>query len=95
MQIIFMLFSDILVADTHYRRHNLTWDLFQDYRVTKPKEFKVAVQKNLEYKLPSFVDKMEPRRSILHLIGVNLIFRNVCAVLAAPVQEMQEPEVIR
>ncbi|XP_022886621.1 peptidyl-prolyl cis-trans isomerase FKBP16-1, chloroplastic isoform X2 [Olea europaea var. sylvestris] len=66
-----------------------------DYRVTKPKEFKVAVQKNLEYKLPSFVDKMEPRRSILHLIGVNLIFRNVCAVLAAPVQEMQEPEVIR
>ncbi|KAL2466890.1 Peptidyl-prolyl cis-trans isomerase FKBP16-1 [Abeliophyllum distichum] len=69
--------------------------LFGFRSVAKPKKFKVAAHKNLHYKLPSVINKTEPRRSILRLIGINLIFANVCAALAAPVQEMREPEVIR
>ncbi|PIN17323.1 FKBP-type peptidyl-prolyl cis-trans isomerase [Handroanthus impetiginosus] len=59
------------------------------------KELKVSAQKNLEDRLPSVAADKVQRRAILQLLGVNVIFGNVCSVLAAPMQEMKEPSVLR
>ncbi|KAK4439678.1 Peptidyl-prolyl cis-trans isomerase FKBP16-1, chloroplastic [Sesamum alatum] len=69
--------------------------LLQDYRIRKTEELKVSAQRNLKDGYPSIVAKKVPRRTIFQLVGVNVIYENVCAALAAPVQEMKEPDVLR
>ncbi|KAA8523528.1 hypothetical protein F0562_009951 [Nyssa sinensis] len=59
------------------------------------KQYKFAVAKNLGDRFPSLMVKKMPRRSLLQFMGINPILLHVYPVLAAPVQEMKEPEVIR
>ncbi|GFP89114.1 peptidyl-prolyl cis-trans isomerase fkbp16-1 chloroplastic, partial [Phtheirospermum japonicum] len=54
---------------------------------------KVYAKRNVENGNPSVAANKVQRRVILQLLGVNLIFGNV--VLAAPMQEMKEPDVLR
>ncbi|KAL3821151.1 hypothetical protein ACJIZ3_007056 [Penstemon smallii] len=63
--------------------------------VGKTKELKVDVHKNLENRFSSLAAKQVLRREIFRLVGLNLIFADVCTVLAAPMQEMKEPDVLR
>ncbi|XP_073029625.1 uncharacterized protein [Primulina eburnea] len=55
--------------------------------------------KTIEGRIPSDcsaeICKKLPRRAILPLIGVTMIFTNVYAVFAAPVKEIKEPEILR
>ncbi|KAL0306222.1 UNVERIFIED_CONTAM: Peptidyl-prolyl cis-trans isomerase FKBP16-1, chloroplastic [Sesamum radiatum] len=64
-------------------------------RIRKTEELKVSAQRNLKDGYPSIAAKRLPRRTIFQLVGVNVVFGNVCAVLAAPMQEMKEPDVLR
>lgn len=60
------------------------------------KEVKVSVHKSSENGYPSLVADKVARRAMLQLVGVNLILGNVvCTALAAPMQEMKEPDVLR
>ncbi|KAI3456777.1 hypothetical protein Pfo_013440 [Paulownia fortunei] len=63
--------------------------------IRKTKELKVSAQKNLEDGCPSLAADKVLRRVILRLVGVNVIFGNVSTVLAAPMLEMKEPDVLR
>lgn len=64
--------------------------------IRETKEAKVCVQKNLEDANPcQFVSDKVARRAILQLVGVNVILGNVCTAVAAPMQEMKEPDVLR
>ncbi|KAK6149442.1 hypothetical protein DH2020_016967 [Rehmannia glutinosa] len=72
-----------------------SWSYFEDYSIRKTKELKVYGQKNLEDGYPSFAAEKVLRRMILQLVGVNVIFGNVCTVLADPMQEMKEPDALR
>ncbi|XP_059662360.1 peptidyl-prolyl cis-trans isomerase FKBP16-1, chloroplastic isoform X1 [Cornus florida] len=56
---------------------------------------KIFVAKNLGNRFPSLIVKKLPRRSLLQFLGFNSVLLNSCPVLAAPMQEMKEPEVIR
>ncbi|CAK9148896.1 unnamed protein product [Ilex paraguariensis] len=57
---------------------------------------KVAVAKSLGVGFPSLTVKRVLRRSFLQFLGFNPILLNVnTVVVAAPMQEMNEPEVIR
>lgn len=49
----------------------------------------------LDEKLASVKVTKVLRRSVLQLIGFTPIFANTCALLAAPMVEMKEPDVIR
>ncbi|KAH6822763.1 FKBP-like peptidyl-prolyl cis-trans isomerase family protein [Perilla frutescens var. hirtella] len=64
--------------------------------IRETKEVKVYVQKKLEdgYPYQFVVDKVS-RRAILQLVGVNVILGNGCTAVAAPMQEMKEPDVLR
>lgn len=68
--------------------------LFRDYRIRKTEDLKVSAGRHLKDGYPSIVAKKVPRRAIFRLVGVNVVFGNVCAVLAAPMQEMREPNVL-
>ncbi|KAK4484741.1 hypothetical protein RD792_007334, partial [Penstemon davidsonii] len=61
----------------------------------KTKELKVDAHKNLENRFSSLAAKQVLRREFFRLVGVNLIFVDVCTVLAAPIQAMKEPDVLR
>ncbi|XP_073119996.1 peptidyl-prolyl cis-trans isomerase FKBP16-1, chloroplastic [Henckelia pumila] len=63
--------------------------------IRRIQEFKVAAQKQWKGGFPAIAAQKLPRRAILPLIGVNMIFANVCAVFAAPVKELKEPEMLR
>ncbi|EYU27467.1 hypothetical protein ABFS82_13G155700 [Erythranthe guttata] len=59
------------------------------------KLIKVSAQRNSENGYSSIAADKVLRRVILQLVGFNVIFGNACAVLAAPLQEMKEPDVLR
>lgn len=54
------------------------------------------MHKSSENGYPSLVADKVARRAMLQLVGVNLILGNVFSTaLAAPMQEMKEPDVLR
>ncbi|KAL3503660.1 hypothetical protein ACH5RR_038109 [Cinchona calisaya] len=59
------------------------------------KQFRVVVTKNLREKVTSLAFKKVLRRSILELMVFAPIFANANTILAAPMIEMKEPDVIR
>lgn len=56
---------------------------------------RVAISKNLDEKVTSLTVTKVLRRSILPLVVFAPIFANANAILAAPMQEMREPDVLR
>ena len=51
--------------------------------------------RKLHGKVPSLTDTRVPRRLFLQFMGYNHMVSYVYPVIAAPLQEMKEPEVIR
>lgn len=51
--------------------------------------------RKLHGKFPSLTDTRVPRRLFLQFMGYNHLLSYACPVLAAPMLEMTEPEVIR
>lgn len=58
-------------------------------------QVKNAMAKNLKNRYSSVTVKNVPRRLFLQLMGISSIVLDVYPVLAAPVLELKEPEVIR
>ncbi|KAL8462154.1 hypothetical protein ACS0TY_033287 [Phlomoides rotata] len=70
--------------------------LLRDYSsIMKTRELKVSAQKKLEDEYPSLAVDKVLRSTILRFVGVNVVLGNVSTVVAAPMQEMKDPNVLR
>ncbi|KAL3631641.1 hypothetical protein CASFOL_024625 [Castilleja foliolosa] len=67
--------------------------IFDNKHVRTTKELKVYAKRNTENGNPSVAANKVQRRAILQLLGVNFIFGKV--VVAAPMQDMKEPDMLR